>query len=93
MPESLQNDIVEIFHYRLSNANGELIEDSHGGQPLPYIHGRGNIIPGLERYLEGKKIGDRFTAEIPPVDAYGEFNEEAFFQVHRKDFQRANLQN
>lgn len=43
-----------------------------GDRPLEYLHGAGNIIPGLEKALEGKRPGDRFTVHIPPSEAYGE---------------------
>ena len=86
MPATIQKDVVGIFHYRLKNCDGDLIEESHGGQPLPYIHGRGNVMKGLESFLEGKKVGDCFKAEITAKDGFGEYNEDAFFQVHLKEF-------
>ena len=66
---------VGIFHYKLTSAEGEVLDSSEGRDPLPYLHGYGNIIPGLEREMEGKTIGDTFTAVITPADAYGEKNE------------------
>ena len=92
MPVSLQQDVVGIFHYRLSNSNGELLEDSFGSQPLLYIHGRDNLIKGLESHLHGKKIGDVFTAEILPKEGYGEYDEDAFFQVHRNEFPQGQFE-
>ena len=50
---------------------------------MPYLHGAGNIIPGLEEQMAGKQAGDKFTAVILPADGYGEFNPEAFIQVPR----------
>ena len=74
---------VVIFHYTLTNQAGEVLDSSVGQDPLPYIHGAGNIIPGLEEQMAGKKPGDKFTAVVLPVDAYGDFNPEAFIQVPR----------
>lgn len=76
------NKIV-IFHYTLTNQGGEVLDSSQGQDPMPYLHGAGNIIPGLEAQMSGKKAGDKFTAVISPADAYGEFNPEAFIQVPR----------
>jgi FKBP-type peptidyl-prolyl cis-trans isomerase SlyD len=74
---------VGIIHYTLTSSEGEKLDSSEGRDPLPYLHGYGNIIPGLEREMEGKTIGDKFTAVILPVDAYGDLNqsEDAFMQV------------
>ena len=72
---------VGIFHYTLTNQGGEVLDSSQGQDPMPYLHGAGNIIPGLESHMAGKKSGDSFTAVISPEDGYGEFNPEAFLQV------------
>ena len=74
---------VGIFHYTLTNQGGEVLDSSQGQDPMPYLHGYGNIIPGLEVQMTGKQAGDKFTAVILPEDAYGEFNPEAFIQVPR----------
>jgi len=72
---------VGIFHYTLTNNAGEILDSSEGQDPMPYLHGCGNIIPGLEVQMAGKGAGDSFTAIIPPAEAYGEFDPEAFMQV------------
>ena len=72
---------VGSFHYTLTNQTGEILDSSQGQEPMPYLHGAGNIIPGLESQMAGKKSGDSFTAVISPEDAYGAFNPEAFIQV------------
>ncbi len=64
------------IHYTLTNANGEQLDSSQGQDPLAYLHGYGNIIPGLENALTGKTVGDTFTVTIPPAEAYGEKQEE-----------------
>ena len=55
-----ENKVV-IFHYTLTNEQGNVIDSSEGQKPMPYLHGAGNIIPGLEREMAGKKVGDEFT--------------------------------
>ncbi|GLS82537.1 FKBP-type peptidyl-prolyl cis-trans isomerase [Paraferrimonas haliotis] len=66
---------VVTLHYRLSDAQGQLIESSFDGEPMVYIHGADNMIPGLESQLTGKQVGDKLTADVAAADAYGEFQE------------------
>ena len=73
---SIEKNSVVSFHYRLS-VGGEQVEDSHNGEPLAYLHGHGNIIPGLEHEMAGKSAGERFTATIAPEMAYGQRREDA----------------
>jgi FKBP-type peptidyl-prolyl cis-trans isomerase SlyD len=60
-----------FFHYTLSNDAGEQLDSSLDATPLAYLHGNGNIIPGLEAALAGKRAGDKFVVTIPPEEAYG----------------------
>jgi FKBP-type peptidyl-prolyl cis-trans isomerase SlyD len=63
---------VVSFHYTLFNAQGVELESTRDRQPMSYLHGARNIIPGLESALTGKAAGDRFQVTIEPADAYGE---------------------
>jgi len=63
---------IVSFHYTLSNAQGVELESTRDRQPMTYLHGARNIIPGLEKALVGKVAGDRFQVTIDPADAYGE---------------------
>lgn len=72
---------VVSIHYTLTNAEGETLDSSAGGDPLAYMHGAGGLIPGLERELEGKEKGDQFVATIQPEDAYGEPNPDLIQEV------------
>lgn len=83
---NIENKKVVSFHYTLSNAQGEQIETSRERQPMEYLHGAGNIIPGLEKAMLGKKEGDSFEVTVEPVDAYGERNEEGVQRVPAKHF-------
>ncbi len=65
---------VVHIHYTLTDDAGEVLDSSAGGEPLAYLHGAGNIIPGLEDALEGKQAGDRLSVVIPPEQAYGVHN-------------------
>ncbi len=62
---------VAAFHYTLTNDAGEVIDKSPADAPLAYLHGAGNIVPGLEKALVGKKAGDSLTADVAPEEAYG----------------------
>ena len=68
---NIGQDSVVYFHDTLRNEAGEQLETSRGGDPSAYLHGAGNIIPGLESAMAGKAAGDVFTAEIRPEQAYG----------------------
>ena len=69
---SIEDQKVVSFHYTLLDEAGELIESSRERDPMSYLHGAGNIIPGLEREMTGKKAGDEFSVTVAPKDAYGE---------------------
>lgn len=62
---------VAFIHYTLTDDDGDEIDSSREGDPMPYLHGAENIVPGLERQLEGKAVGDRVQAVVPPEEAYG----------------------
>lgn len=57
---------VATIHYTLSDDNGQVLDRSTPDTPLSYLHGAGNIVPGLEQALEGKQLGDTLTAEVVP---------------------------
>jgi FKBP-type peptidyl-prolyl cis-trans isomerase SlyD len=65
-----RNKVVTI-HYTLRDEQGTVIDSSGGRGPLAYLHGKGNIIPGLEQALAGKGAGDRLEVTIAPEQAYG----------------------
>lgn len=73
------------FHYQLTDEQGTLL-DASGNEPLVYLHGHHNIIPGLEKALEGKSVGDEFSVSVPPSEAYGEYYPEAVQQISREYF-------
>jgi len=77
---------VATLHYTLKDDKGALIESSVGNEPLTYIHGIGNLIPGLEDKLEGKQAGDKLSVLVPAEDAYGERDEELIEEVEKAEF-------
>lgn len=80
------NKAVSI-DYTLSNDAGDVLDSSNGGAPLVYLHGAGNIIPGLEKALEGKQQGDEVKVSVEPAEAYGEFNSELVAVLGRHMFE------
>jgi FKBP-type peptidyl-prolyl cis-trans isomerase SlyD len=81
----IEDDVVVTLHYRLFLEDGTLVEESTPDDPLVYLHGHDNIIPGLERELTGLAVGDRKTIVVEPDDAYGRFDPEAFDTLDRAE--------
>jgi len=81
---SITQDQVVSIHYTLKDDDGTVIDRSAEGEPLAYLHGRGNLIPGLERELTGKNTGDRLQVRIAPADAYGEYDRALVQRVPRR---------
>ncbi|WP_051678556.1 FKBP-type peptidyl-prolyl cis-trans isomerase [Thiomicrospira pelophila] len=82
----IEQDKVAQIEYTLTNSAGEVMDKSNG-QPLAYLHGHHNLIPGLEAELLGKAVGDKFTATIAAADAYGEKHDGMIQQVPSELFQ------
>ncbi|MBI3171754.1 MAG: peptidylprolyl isomerase, partial [Hydrocarboniphaga effusa] len=66
---------------------GDVLDSSSGGEPLAYLHGMGNQIPGLEKALAGKTAGDKLKVIVPPEQGYGLRDEKLVQQVPRRAFQ------
>ena len=84
---SITQDQVVSIHYTLKDDAGEIIDASAEGTPLTYLHGHGNLIPGLERELTGKNAGDRLRVQIVPRDGYGEYDSGLVQRVARRALQ------
>lgn len=69
-----QHSAVTI-HYRLSDQEGRLLEDSFSADPMLYLHGTENLIPGLEAALEGKVKGEKLDVTISAEEAYGPYHD------------------
>ncbi len=84
---TIEKNSAVSFHYTLKDAEGTVIDQSPEGQPLAYLHGHSNIIPGLEKQLEGKSAGEKLVAVVEPAEAYGEYQQEGIQEVPRENFQ------
>ncbi len=80
-----KNSVVSI-HYTLKDENGEVLDTSDGRDSLDFIHGAGQIIPGLESELEGKTMGDEFSVVIDSEQGYGSRDESLVQEVPRSEF-------
>ncbi len=72
----IAKDTVAIFHYTLTEQDGNFSEDSREEEPVAYLHGHNNILPGLEAVTLGKQTGDKVSVTLPPEQAYGLSNPE-----------------
>jgi FKBP-type peptidyl-prolyl cis-trans isomerase SlyD len=81
-----RNKVVR-FDYTLTNDAKEVLDSSQGGEPLTYLHGAGNIIPGLETALEGKGAGESLNVRVAPAEAYGERDARLVQNVPREMFE------
>jgi FKBP-type peptidyl-prolyl cis-trans isomerase SlyD len=82
----IADDMAVLIQYKVSNDGGEVL-DSSEGEPLAYIQGQGEIVPGLEQALLGKSAGDKVQVTVQPADGYGEWDEEKVQTVPRSAFE------
>jgi FKBP-type peptidyl-prolyl cis-trans isomerase SlyD len=78
---------VASFHYTLTDEVGTVIDSSRGREPLAYLHGAGNIVPGLEKEMVGHSAGDRFDVLVSPEEGYGQHEPQLVQVVPREAFQ------
>ncbi len=83
---------VASIHYTLKNTKGEIIDSSDGHEPLTYLHGSGNLLPGMEEGLEGKVKGNKFELSIDPEKGYGIRHDQLIQKVPRASFQSQGIE-
>lgn len=79
----IKDGLLVSLQYTLTGDDGKVIESNKGKDPLKYIHGRKQMIPGLERELTGMKVGGEKHVKVKPEDAYGNVNPKAFQEVDK----------
>ena len=83
----IEKDRVVKFHYSVAEAGKDALESSKdAGQPMTVLFGRGQIIPGLEKAMEGHEAGDGFTADVTAAEAYGERRANLTQRIPKKHF-------
>jgi FKBP-type peptidyl-prolyl cis-trans isomerase SlyD len=83
----IAENTVAAFHYTLTNDAGEVLDSSRGREPLAYLHGAGNIVPGLEKAMAGRSAGDSFEVDVSPEEGYGQRHDSLIQVVPRQAFQ------
>jgi FKBP-type peptidyl-prolyl cis-trans isomerase SlyD len=87
----IEKDRVVRFHYTVSEVGQEALESSKEREPLAILIGHGNIIPGLEKAMEGHEAGESFGVDVPSAEAYGEKREGLGQRVPKKHFGNQRL--
>lgn len=88
-PQYIAENMVVSLAYTLS-VDGEEISRATAEEPMEYLHGYQEIVPGLEAALTGKKTGDQFSITLAPADAYGDYDEENFEEIDRSDIEESD---
>jgi FKBP-type peptidyl-prolyl cis-trans isomerase SlyD len=82
----IANGHVVGIDYSLHLGDGHVVDASEPGEPLTYLHGEGQIVPGLESALEGLAVGDRKEVVVAPAEGYGEHDSRGLQEVPRAAF-------
>lgn len=82
----IEKNRVVTLNYTLRDEQGTILDASSGRGPLSYLHGKGNIIPGLEQALSGKAAGDKLEVTVAPEQGYGPRDERLVQIVPRTKF-------
>ena len=81
----IAKDRVVAMTYTLKDDAGKVLDSNVGQAPMVYLHGHGNIVPGLERALAGKTVGDKVEVVVAPEDGYGTYDESRQFEVPKSE--------
>jgi FKBP-type peptidyl-prolyl cis-trans isomerase SlyD len=83
---NISNGSVVGIDYSLHLGDGEVVDASSPGEPLTYLHGEGQIVPGLENALTGLAVGDRKQVVVDPAEGYGPHDPAGIQEVPRRAF-------
>jgi len=86
VPESIADGKVVTIHYTLTLDDGSEVDSSRGGDPLVYLHGSQNIVPGLEAALTAKSPGEAVKVDVTPEEGYGHVDPEGQRRVPKESF-------
>ena len=89
---NITKDKVAAIHYTLRDSNGTVLDSSQGRDPLYYLHGANNLIPGMEEGLEGRAKGDHLQLDVAPEKGYGKRDPALVEEVPRKAFGGQNIE-
>ena len=88
----IEKDRVVLFHYAVAEQGAEPVESSEGRESLAILAGHGNIIPGLEKAMDGHEAGDKFSVDVSAAEAYGERRADMTQRVPKKHFGQQRLE-
>ncbi|MGB0496218.1 MAG: FKBP-type peptidyl-prolyl cis-trans isomerase [Kangiellaceae bacterium] len=83
----IANDTVVQFLYKMTDTDGEVLEDSTKDLPMAYLHGHNGLLAGLEKAMEGKTKDDEFNVTLKPEEAYGVVKDNAEQKIPMKHLQ------
>lgn len=83
----IQDKLKVSIAYTLKERSGRILEEVPATYPFVYIHGSNNIIPGLERALEGRSINEKFSVDIPFEQGYGAYSSNLVIEVPKEELQ------
>jgi FKBP-type peptidyl-prolyl cis-trans isomerase SlyD len=82
----IKSNSVVSLSYCLKNGDGEELDRADKNQPFAYLHGAGQMVPGLEKELDGLNVGDKREVTVPPSEGYGDVIPQLKLQVERASF-------
>jgi FKBP-type peptidyl-prolyl cis-trans isomerase SlyD len=88
----IEQDKVVTISYTLKNGSGEVLDSSENNGDLSYLHGHQNIVPGLEKVLTGRDVGEQVDATVTPEEGYGERREDLVFSIPRERLPEGELE-
>ncbi len=91
MPLLIGKNSVVSMNYTLTDDAGKVLDRSEASKPLKYLHGAGNIVPGLEKALVGKAEGDSLKVRVEPAEAYGEVIPNGVKTIERAAFEGVDV--
>lgn len=83
----ITKDVVVSIAYQVRTADGVLVDEAPANQPLEYLQGHNNLIPGLEKALEGKDVGEKFEVRVQPEEGYGQRSDNMIQRVPKTAFE------
>ncbi len=85
MSVAAQNTVVHIS-YVLKDTKGEILDQAEAGDNFHYLHGHENIVPGLEKAISGKSIGDKLEVSLTPDEGYGDYDPARVRTIPKSEF-------
>lgn len=83
-PQTIADGVVVSLMYKLE-VEGDVVAETEPDEPMEYLHGAENIVPGLEAALSGKRLGDKLSVTLAPDDAYGDYDPDDIDEIPRED--------